>query len=72
MKKHDKMDGSITATVVNIGLKRNAEDMLNPIKPIFIALNKLQKDHYYIANPVEIWKECREMLKQEIPTSMGD
>nr|XP_048719755.1 uncharacterized protein LOC125642430 isoform X1 [Caretta caretta] len=59
-------NGTITAQVLNIGLKRNVEHMPSTLKPISVALNKMQGNRCFIADGVEIWKEPRENLKREI------
>ncbi|XP_067412762.1 heterogeneous nuclear ribonucleoprotein U-like protein 1 isoform X2 [Emydura macquarii macquarii] len=66
-ENRDKIDGSISSKVSNIGLKRNVEDMLSILKPISIASNKLQRNCCCIADAVEIWKALQETLKKEIP-----
>lgn len=45
-----KIDGTITAEVVNIRLKRNVECMLHILKPLSVALDKLQKDGWWCWN----------------------
>ncbi|XP_053891051.1 dnaJ homolog subfamily C member 9 isoform X1 [Malaclemys terrapin pileata] len=62
----EKIDGTVTAKVLNIGLKRNVEHMLSTLKPISVALNKMQGNSCFIADAVEIWKELSESLKREI------
>ncbi|XP_073506891.1 uncharacterized protein [Phyllobates terribilis] len=61
-----KIDGTVTAKILNIGLKRNVEHMLSFLKPISQALNKIQKNSCFIADAVEIWKELSEHLKTEL------
>ncbi|XP_073511582.1 uncharacterized protein [Phyllobates terribilis] len=65
-ENRDKIDGTVTAKILNIGLKRNAEHMLSFLKPISQALNKIQKNSCFIADAVEIWKELSEHLKTEL------
>ncbi|XP_073529434.1 uncharacterized protein [Phyllobates terribilis] len=65
-ENRDKIDGTVTAKILNIGLKRNVEHMLSFLKPIFQALNKIQKNSCFIADAVEIWKELSEHLKTEL------
>lgn len=62
----DRIDGMITAKVVNMGLKRNVEDLLIIPKPISLALDTLQKDCSCTTAAVEIWKEHEKPLKKEI------
>ncbi|XP_073522458.1 uncharacterized protein [Phyllobates terribilis] len=65
-ENRDKIDGTVTAKILNIGLKRNVEHMLSFLKPISQALNKIQKNSCFIADAVEIWKELSEHLKTEL------
>ncbi|XP_053163610.1 uncharacterized protein LOC128350053 [Hemicordylus capensis] len=65
-QNRDKIDGTITARILNIGLKRNVEHMLSILKPISESLNKIQKNSCFIADAVEIWKELSEHLKTEL------
>ncbi|KAG8129896.1 hypothetical protein E2320_016780 [Naja naja] len=65
-QNRDKIDGTVRAKILNIGLKRNVEHMLNILKPISEALNKIQKNICFIADAVEIWKELNEHLKTEL------
>ncbi|EMP39082.1 Hairy/enhancer-of-split related with YRPW motif protein 2 [Chelonia mydas] len=65
-QNREKIDGTVTARVFNIGLKRNVEHMLSTLKPISVALNKMQGNSCFIADAVEIWKELSEILKREI------
>nr|XP_048724070.1 uncharacterized protein LOC125644334 [Caretta caretta] len=62
----EKIDVNVTDKVLNIGLKRNVEHMLSILKPISVALNKMQENSCFIADVVEIWKELSEILKREI------
>ncbi|XP_053102956.1 uncharacterized protein LOC128323583 [Hemicordylus capensis] len=65
-QNRDKIDGTVTAKILNIGLKRNVEHMLSILKPISESLNKIQKNSCFIADAVEIWKELSEHLKTEL------
>ncbi|XP_073405851.1 uncharacterized protein [Dendrobates tinctorius] len=65
-ENRDKIDGTVMAKILNIGLKRNVEHMLSFLKPISQALNKIQKNSCFIADVVEIWKELSEHLKTEL------
>ncbi|XP_073499018.1 uncharacterized protein [Phyllobates terribilis] len=65
-ENRDKIDGTVTVKILNIGLKRNVEHMLSFLKPISQALNKIQKNSCFIADAVEIWKELSEHLKTEL------
>ncbi|XP_025051378.1 uncharacterized protein LOC102368925 isoform X2 [Alligator sinensis] len=66
-ENRDKIDGRISSKVSNMGFKRSVEDMLGVLKPISIALSKLQSECCCIADAVEIWKALQETLKKEIP-----
>lgn len=48
---------------MNMAIKRNAEDMLLMLKPISVALDKMQKDNCSLSNVVNIWKNLKETLK---------
>ncbi|KAM7165779.1 uncharacterized protein RBU57_006912 [Macrochelys suwanniensis] len=65
-QNREQIDGTVTAKVLNIGLKRNVEHMLSTLKLISVALNKMQGNSCFIADTVEIWKELSEILKREI------
>ncbi|XP_042709336.2 UBX domain-containing protein 7 isoform X2 [Chrysemys picta bellii] len=65
-QNHEKIDGTVAAKVLNIGLKRNVEHMLSTLKPISVTLNKMQGNSCSIADAVEIGKELSEILKREI------
>ncbi|XP_050805718.1 uncharacterized protein LOC127049204 [Gopherus flavomarginatus] len=62
----EKIDSTVTVKVHNIGFKRNVEQVLRTLKPISVALNKMQGNSCFIADAVEIWKELSEILKIEI------
>ena len=48
----DDIDSKIAKKVRDIKIKRNAEDYLIPMKPIAVALDKVQSD----SEAVEVWK----------------
>ncbi|KAJ8887905.1 hypothetical protein PR048_007389 [Dryococelus australis] len=50
---------------MNMGIKRNAEDMLRRLKPVAIALDTVQNDSYTISNVVDVWKSLRRSLEDE-------
>ncbi|KAM4023539.1 uncharacterized protein ACNLHF_028214 [Anomaloglossus baeobatrachus] len=58
----DKIDANIRSKVLNLGVKRNAEDLLERLKPISIALDKMQKDTATIADATEVWKDLEGSL----------
>ena len=47
----------ISKKVQDISIKRNAEDYLKRMKPIAVALDKVQSDTCKIRDAVEVWKE---------------
>ena len=58
-----KIDCIMYSKVVNIGLKRNAEDLLKWLGSISIALNLIQKDTCTNAEAVHTWKNLEMELK---------
>lgn len=52
-----------------MNLKRNCQDYLSRLKPIAVALDKLQRTSTTIADSVEIWKDLDEILKTILPQS---
>ena len=57
------IDSAICDDVLDISLKRRAEDYLSRMKPIAIALDKLQSDKCLISDAVVIWKELQEKFE---------
>ena len=53
----DNIDSKISKKVQDISIKRNAEDYLKCMKPIAVALDKVQSDTCKISDAVEVWKE---------------
>ena len=53
----DNIDSKTSKKVQDISIKRNAEDYLKHMKPITIALDKVQNDTCRISDAVEVWKE---------------
>lgn len=53
----DNIDSKISKKVQDISIKRNAEDYLKRMKPIAVALDKVQSDTCKISDAVEVWKE---------------
>ena len=53
----DNIDSKILKKVQDISIKRNAEDYLKCMKPITVALDKVQSDTCKISDAVEVWKE---------------
>ena len=58
----DNIDGMIAKKVRDINVKRNAEDYLRRMKPIAVALDKVQSESCKLSEAVEVWKALeREM-----------
>lgn len=51
------IDSTVASKVQNISIKRNAEDYLKRLKPISVALDKVQRDTCFIGGAVEAWKQ---------------
>ena len=60
----DKIEKSIPTKVKDIALKRNAEDYLQGMKPIIVALNRVQSDSCKISDVVHVWKKLQDDLKE--------
>ena len=56
-QNRDKIDNSIANIVSNLGVKRSAEELFERLKPIAVALDRIQQDRCTIAHGVEIWKK---------------
>lgn len=56
------IDNQIQSLVSNISLKRNAEHYLQQLKPISVALDRVQKQNCSIGEAVLIYKELRRSL----------
>lgn len=56
-QNRDKIDNNIANIVTNLGIKRSAEELLQRLKPIAVALDHIQQDKCTIADTVEIWKK---------------
>lgn len=56
-EKKDRIDKQIQNIVVNISIKRNVEDIVTQLKPISIALDKMQASKCSLSDCVQIWKE---------------
>lgn len=59
------IDKNIQKLVSNLNLKRNAEDMLEQLKPIAIALDNIQSNNCSIADAVYVWKDLKKILKEK-------
>jgi hypothetical protein len=49
---------------MNMVIKQAAEEYLKILKPVAVALDKLQKNLTFISDAVEIWKELEDKLTQ--------
>lgn len=58
------IDSIVYNKVTNFGIKRNAEDLLKRLKPISIALDKMQQKDCTISTAVDIWKNLQEELTE--------
>jgi Protein of unknown function (DUF 659)/hAT family C-terminal dimerisation region len=67
-QNRDEIDKDISNIVTNIGVKRSAEELLQRLKPIAVALDSVQRDSCNIAEAVEIWKK----LKSDLPLESRD
>ena len=54
--------------VQNINIKRNAEDYLKRMKPIAVALDKVQSDGCKLSDAVEVWKALERDMDSLIPS----
>ena len=61
-QNRDKIDTYIVNIVNNLGIKRSAEELLQRLKPIAVALDKIQRDSCTIADTVDIWKTLEKDL----------
>lgn len=48
--------GYFRLLLLNVGVKRSADELLQCLKPIAVALDKVQRDSCTIADAVNIWK----------------
>ena len=53
----EEIDSEICEKILDITLKRQAMDYLSKMKPIAVALDRLQADKCHLADAVVIWKE---------------
>jgi uncharacterized protein YuzB (UPF0349 family) len=58
----DVIDTGIRNKVTNLAIKRNAEDLLKILKPIAVALDKIQKNSCTISDALVIWKDLEKNL----------
>ena len=59
---HDEINLNIANKVKHYSIKRNAEELLVRLKPISVALDRIQRDNAIISDTVDIWKKLREDL----------
>lgn len=63
------VDMEIVKLVSNIGIKRNAEDLMARLKPISCALDLMQKENCTIARSLVIWKKLINDLNESLDSS---
>lgn len=66
----NEVDGTIADNVRNLGIKRNAEDYLTRMKPIAVALDKVQRNTCVISEAVEVWLSLLSDLKGSQPQNV--
>ena len=59
----EEIDSNICNQVLDITLKHKAMEYLSRMKPIAIALDKLQRDKCHLSDAVVIWKELQETFE---------
>lgn len=59
----DKIDKNIQSLVSNISLKRNAEDYFQQLKPISVALDKVQSQNCTIGETVFLFKNLKKQME---------
>lgn len=64
-ENRNEIDGIVYNKVTNFGIKRNAEDLLKRLKPIAIALDKMQQKDCSISTAVHIWKVLEKDFTEE-------
>ena len=58
----NNIDSVENNTVKNFGIKQNAEDLLKCLKPLSVAVDKIQEKNCTIAVAVHIWEELEKTL----------
>ncbi|KAI6648625.1 Transposase [Oopsacas minuta] len=58
----DEINSNIGNKVKNYSIKRNAEDLFIRLKPISVALDRIQRENAIISDTVEVWKTLYEDL----------
>ena len=64
------IDRDVAKLISNMGIKRNAEDLLARLQPISRALDLIQSDNCTIANSVTIWKNLINNLSKSLNNTM--
>ena len=59
----EEIDPDIREKVLDINLKRQAVDYLSKMKPLAVALDRLQADNCHLADAVVIWKELADTFE---------
>lgn len=61
-ENREKIDKDISSKVLNMGMKRNAEELLKRLKCVAVALDAMQRDSTTIADAVAIWKKMAKAI----------
>ena len=67
-----EIDSDICEKVLNIDLKRQAEEYLSKMKPLAVALDRLQANEYHLADAVVIWKDLAEKFEKSDDLPLAD
>ena len=66
----DDIDKDIVKLVKDDYLKQSTQDYLNRMKPIAIALDRMQRTNCTIADAVDIWKDLKGALQPHLDNAM--
>lgn len=66
----ENIDKDVAKQVTNLSLKRNVEDYLQLLKPIAVALDKVQSNTCVISEAVEAWLSLYSTLKEHASRSV--
>ena len=58
----EKIPSDVYNLMTNVALKRPAEDYSKILKPVCVALNKMQASKTNLSDAVAFWNELREAL----------
>ena len=58
-----KLPKAIESKITDVNLRGNGKELLSRLKPISVALDKLQRDNTKISDAVEIWKDLENELR---------